>query len=199
MKSRLSILFQRVFTNALIGCTLLTLLTPTSLLAGIIGSNLSDADYLNKFGTSRRQQTCPSRSEPRTGRLSVDQAIKYARCWFEEDGYGLNFVDFSNFQLSPPRRATGRDSIGSSLDRNQPVYDIKAYAVSYHCTPISRVPDYDPNFLGAPGKNCSLTGSDIRDPINSNGVCYKNLNERWTCRLGITDSRKNIYGPPPAN
>jgi hypothetical protein len=193
MKSRLSILFQRGFAKALIGCTLITLLTPTSLKAE---GRLSDAEYLTTFGTSRRPQTCPSRSEPRTGQLSVAQAIKYTRCIYEVEGERLKFLDISNFQLSPPRRATERDFVRFNVERNQPIYAIKAYAVSYFCFPQKNTAS--PDDLGAPGKNCDITGSEIRDPINSNGVCYKDLQERWSCRLGITPG-KRLYGPPPAN
>jgi hypothetical protein len=191
MKSKLTTLFQRGFANALVGCTLITLLTPTSLLARIVDANLPDAEYLATYGTSRRQQACPSRSEPRTGRLSVAQAIKYTRCYFEEEGYKLNFVNISNFQLSAPRQATERDVVRFNVERNQPIYVIKAYAVRYSCLPISSA-------RTIAGKNCDISGSQIRDPLNSDGVCFKDLQERWSCRLGITPG-KNVSGPPPAN
>jgi hypothetical protein len=183
--------------TSFIGCTLLTLLTPASLLAEI-GSNLTDADYLTKYGTSRRPQSCPSKSEPRTGRLSVAQAIKYARCYVEEEGYGLNFVDVSKFQLSPPRRATETDYIRHNVDRNQPVYNIKAYALRYHCVPINREPSVNPTYFGTPGNSCSLDGSQIKDPFNSDGICFKDLTERWSCRLYIPLSRGRIQVSPPA-
>jgi hypothetical protein len=201
MKSKLSTLFQRSYANAIIGCVLLTLLTPTSLLAEV-AANLTDAEFLTTFGTIRRPQTCPSKSEPMTGRLSVAQAIKYTRCFFEERGSlkvesehtRLYFVDLSNFQLSAPRKATERDYIRFNVERNQPIYVIKAYAVSYHCFPISN----SGSSIGGPGKSCSVSGSDIKDPLNSDGVCYKDVQGRWTCRLGITPG-KDMWGPPPAN
>lgn len=189
MKSKLSILFQRGFAKALIGGTLLTLLTPTS----VVKAELTDAEYLTTFGTSRRPQTCPSRSEPRTGQLSVAQAIKYTRCIYEVEGERLKFLDISNFQLSPPRRATERDFIRFNVERNQPIYAIKAYAVSYFCFPISN----SGSSIGGPGKSCDISGSKIRDPLNSDGVCFKDLQERWSCRLGITPG-KRVWGPPPA-
>jgi hypothetical protein len=180
--------------TSLIGGVLLTLLTPTSLLA-----QLSDSEYLTTFGTSRRPQTCPSQSEPRAGRLSVAQAIKYTRCWFE-DGKGVHFIDISNFKLSPPRKVTEQDSLRqwtiNNIDKTQPMYDIKARAVSYNCYSINT--GSNPNYFGAPGKNCSIYGSDINDPINSVGICFKDLTERWSCRLTITISDKKIWGPPPA-
>jgi hypothetical protein len=189
MQSKLSI--------SLIACTLLILLTPTSLLA-----QLTDAEYLTNYGTSRRSQTCPSRSEPKTGRIGVAQALKYTRCWFEDTNRGVHFADISNFKLSPPRRVTERDSLQpwtvNNIDRTQPMYDIKARTVLYYCRSIVRISDYNPNSLGAPGKNCSIDGSDTRDSLNSSGICFKDLTERWSCRLTVSISGKKIYGLPPA-
>jgi hypothetical protein len=190
MKSKLTLGF--------IACSLLTLLTPTSLLA-----QLTDAEYLTKFGTSRRAQTCPSRSEPTTGRISVAQALKYTRCWFEDTNRGVQFADISNFKLSPPRKVSEQDSLQpwtvNNIDRTQPMYNIKARVVLYDCIPVIRDPSLNPNYFGAPGKNCSLRGSDTRDPLNSSGVCFKDLTEKWSCRLTVTISGKKIYGQPPAN
>jgi hypothetical protein len=201
MKSKLSTLIPKGFAKALIGCTLLTLLTPTSLLAQV-GSDLSDADYLTRYGTSRRPQTCPSRSEPRAGRLSVDQAIKYTRCWQEATGYGriVTFVDISNFKLSAPRRVTEKDSLGqwtiNRIDPTQPMYDIKARAVRYSC---SRILTESVGGFHGPGKNCSIEGSDISDSLNGIGICFKELTETWSCRLTVIGSGKKISGSPPAN
>jgi hypothetical protein len=190
MKSKLTLGF--------IACSLLTLLTPTSLLA-----QLTDAEYLTKFGTSRRSQTCPSRSEPTTGRISVAQALKYTRCWFEDTSQGVKFADISNFKLSPPRKVSEQDSLQpwtvNNIDRTQPMYDIKARVVLHDCFPVIRDPSLNPNYFGAPGKNCSLHGSDSIKSLNGIGVCFKELTERWSCRLTVSGSGKKIYGPPPAN
>jgi hypothetical protein len=191
MKSKLLIGF--------IGCTLLTLLAPTNLLAQV-GSNLSDADYFTKYGTSRRPQTCPSRSEPRKGRLTVAQAIKYTRCWHEDNNRSITFVDISNFKLSPPRRATEQDSLGqwtiNRIDRTQPMYDIKARAVRYSCSGILSA---QTGRIFGPGKNCRIEGSDISDSLNGIGICFKELTETWACRLTVIGSGKKIWGSPPAN
>jgi hypothetical protein len=181
---------------SLIGCTLLTLLTPTSLLARI-GDDLTDAQYLQAYGTTRRSQTCPSTVEPTTGRISVAQAIKYSRCWLEYSTISVHYADISNFKLSLPRKVTEQDSLRqwtiNYIDKNQPIYDIKARAVVYYCTQISGYGPY-----GLPGKNCRIEGSDVGGLINSVGICFKTLTERWDCRLTVTVSGERIYGPPPA-
>jgi hypothetical protein len=170
----------------IIGGMLLTLLTPTSLKA-----------QQETYGTSRQPQTCPSRSEPRTGRLSVAQAIKYSRCWFEENSRGVHFADISNFKLSPPRQVTEQDSLQqwtiNKIDRTQPMYDIKAHVVYYMCSGIQ----YDPQVrVNQPGKNCQLIGAVESNPLNSNGICFKDLTEQWHCRLTVMG--KPVSGPPPA-
>jgi hypothetical protein len=180
MRSRLTI--------GIIGWILLTLLTPTSL----------KAQPETRYGTSRQPQTCPSRSEPRTGRLSVPQALNYTRCWFEENSRGVHFADISNFKFSPPRQVTEQDSLQqwtiNKIDRTQPMYDIKAHVVYYMCQPVSN--NINPNYFGAPGKNCQLIGSVESNPLNSSGICFKDLTEQWHCRLTVKG--KPVYGPPPA-
>jgi hypothetical protein len=176
-------------TIGIIGWMLLTLLTPTSLKA-----------QQETYGTSRQPQTCPSRSEPSTGRLSVTQALKYTRCWFEDKNKsrGVYFADISNFKLSPPHQVTERDSLQqwtiNKIDRTQPMYDIKAHVVYYMCQPVHN--NIDPNYFGAPGKNCQLIGSVESNPLNSSGICFKDLTEQWHCRLTVKG--KPVYGPPPA-
>jgi hypothetical protein len=193
MKSKLSI---APLANPLIGLILLTVLTPTNSLA----QPKTDADYFTYYGTNRRPLTCPSRSEPKTGRLSVAQALKYAQCSFEDNGRPVTFADISNFRLSAPRKVTEQDSLRqwtiNNIDRTQPMYDIKAHVVHYNCGGIIRDPSLNPNYSGAPGKNCRSYGSVEKDPLNSSGICFKDLTEQWQCRL--TFQGKRVEGPPPA-
>ena len=51
------------FMTSIVGGVMLTLLTPTFLTAQDL-----------RFGTSRVPRSCPSRSAPRTGAISVEQA-----------------------------------------------------------------------------------------------------------------------------
>jgi hypothetical protein len=77
------------FTLGLIGCTLLTFLTPSLLNAQPSGFD---------FGTNRRLRTCPSKTEPRSGRISVEQAKMYVACNYEEKGVfnaSVQFVDIT--------------------------------------------------------------------------------------------------------
>jgi hypothetical protein len=197
MKSKLSTILPKSFSNALIGCTLLTLLTPTSLLAQV-GSNLSDAEYLAKYGTSRRQQTCPSRTEPLTGPISVAQAMKYAICEVEGDSErrslgDLFFLDIYSLQVGPPRRAKVKETANYELlDESQPVYDLKGRAVKYGCSSIIR-PAGHPEY----GKTCITWGSRDSDSINSSGFCFKALGGKWRCKLNpVTAKFERLQSPP---
>jgi hypothetical protein len=191
MKSRLTI--------SIIGCTLLTLLTPTILLA----QPRTDAEYPTYYGTTRRALACPSRSEPRTGRLTVAQATTYIRCLREGERQGrsrtgVNFLDIANVQLSPPHRVTERDSLRPYLigriDKTQPMYEVKAQAVYFTCTGIYNNPAY-PNTYPAEGKNCKMSGADTANSLNSYGACFKDLTGQWLCQLTIVGN--TVDSPPP--
>jgi hypothetical protein len=147
---------------------------------------ITDAEYLTRYGTSRRALNCSSssRSEPSTGRLSVAQATKHLRCLRESEGQDFNrnmieFLDILSLQVSPPRQPTEKDTLQqwtiNRIDRTQPMYDIKARAVFYHCYPIQYNPEVKVN---QPGKNCQIYGSDTSSSLNSYGVCFKDLTEK---------------------
>jgi hypothetical protein len=181
MKSKLTI--------SIIGSMLLPLLTPTSIKAQARGD----------IGTNRQQQTCPSRSEPRTGVISAAQAIKYATCEAEADRIvkspgRTDFIDITSLQVNPkPRQAEYLDIryFGNAI-ANSPVYEIKGTAVVYKCAAINNRAGG-----GRPGKNCLNTHPDDRGPNNSVGACFKEPSGNWRCRLSVGGGKGLQYGPPP--
>jgi hypothetical protein len=181
MRSRLTI--------GIISGMLLTLLTPTSIKAQAKGD----------IGTNRQQQTCPSRSEPRTGVISAAQAIKYATCEAEADrpikrSGRTDFIDIFSLTVNPkPRQAEYLDInyFGKSIE-NSPVYDIKGTAVAYSCAALDNRAGG-----GRPGKNCLNTHSDDRGANNSVGVCFREPAGNWRCRLSVGGGKGLQYGPPP--
>jgi Tetratricopeptide repeat len=170
-------------TIGIIGCMLLTLLPSTSIKAQGKGD----------IGTNRQQQTCPSRSEPRTGVISAAQAIKYATCEAEADrpikySGKTDFIDIFSLEVNPrPRRAEYLDInyFGKAI-ANSPVYEIRGTAVAYSCRSLDR---FTPR-----GKNCLNTHPDDR---NSVGVCFKEPSGNWRCRLSVGGAKDSQYGPPP--
>jgi VHL beta domain len=178
-------------TIGIVGCMLLTLLPSTSIKAQAKGD----------IGTNRQQQTCPSRSEPRTGVISAAQAIKYATCEAEADRRvkspgQTDFIDITSLQVNPkPRQAEYLDIryFGNAI-ANSPVYEIKGTAVVYKCAAINNRAGG-----GRPGKNCLNTHPDDRGPNNSVGACFKEPSGNWRCRLSVGGGKGLQLGPPPVN
>ncbi len=175
-------------TISIIGCMLLTLFAPASVNAKAQGN----------IGTNRQQQTCPSRSEPRTGAISAAQAIKYATCEEEADRIldipgRTSFIDIFSLQVNPkPRRADDVDIQYFGKDiANSPVYEIGGTAVIYRCAALDNRAGG-----GRPGKNCLNTHPDDK---NSAGVCFKAPSGNWRCRLSVGGAKGLQYGPPPGN
>ena len=111
MKSRL--------TFAIVGCTLLTLLSPGFVTA-----------QSRNVGTNRQPRTCPSRKAPTSGAIGAKQAAIYATCDRESDGYQRNystqFMDILNVQVSKPRQVRGNDlRIFNNIDTTKPAYDLQ--------------------------------------------------------------------------
>jgi hypothetical protein len=180
------------FTIGILAGMLLTLLAPTSL----------KAQQETAYGTSRQPATCPLRSEPRTGRISAAQAIKYAICEVEGDRVvpqpGIaNFIEIFSLQVSRPRPVSEADWVkyGKSINRSKPIYDIKGRAILYACSKISGMAPYA---IGERGRNCQVWGSTDSDSINSVGECYIDSLDKWRCRLAY-GGVKSIQGPPPGN
>jgi hypothetical protein len=155
MKSRL--------TLGLIGYTLVTILAP------------SLPAQANDYGTIRQLRTCPSRTEPRSGRISVAQAKIYAACYYEEKGVfnaAVQFVDILSLQIAPkPRRVRDTDLRLNQIDIEKPVYELRGSIVVHTCQNITE---------GYPrGQNCSVS----RVP-KSTGKCYQTTFGDWYCMIG---------------
>jgi hypothetical protein len=191
MKSKLTVAPLAPSVIGIIGCMLLTLLTPTSLKAQAKGD----------IGTNRQPQTCPSRLEPRKGSISAAQAKIYATCEAEADRIvkksgRTDFIDIFSLKVNPkPRRAEYLDInyFGNAI-ANSAVYDIRGTAVAYSCAALDNRAGG-----GRPGKNCLNTNLGDRRPNNSVGVCFKEPAGNWRCRLSVGGGKGLQYGPPPAS
>jgi hypothetical protein len=171
MKSRL--------TRSIIGGTLLTLLAPSILPA-----------QANDYGTSRQLRTCPSRTEPRSGRISIEQAKIYAACYYEEQGVfnaSVKFVDILSLQVAPKsRRVKDSEFRLHQIDIEKPIYDIRGSIVIYNCQNITQ---------GYPrGQNCRVS----REP-KSTGKCYQTTFGDWYCLLGGSSSARPETKMPAPN
>ncbi len=150
-------------TLGIIGYTLLTIL-----------ASIQPAQA-NDYGTSRQRRTCPSRTEPRNGRISVEQAKMYVACYYEERAVfnaAVDFVDILSLQIAPKsRRARDADLRLHQIDIEKPIYEIKGSMIVHNCQNITE---------GYPrGQNCRVS----RIP-KSMGKCYQTTFGDWYCVMG---------------
>ena len=169
------------------GLTLFALSMPTMLAAQDL-----------RYGTSRVPQSCPSRSEPKTGAITARQAEKYFTCHIEQgetfDGNiphtPMNLVTDLKIEVAPKsRRATVADvyraaNLGSpiALNMDRPVYDIRGSHNSYFCDRYTAEVQKK--------QNCVLSIYP-----KSQGICFQNNFSDWFCLL--TGSSKAINGQSP--
>ena len=163
---------------------MLTILTPTLLTAQDL-----------RFGTSRKPQSCPSRAEPKTGAISVEQAKMYFTCHVEKgDTFDGNISDLSlvtnlKLQVAPKsRRANDADVFRAagqsiSLDRNKPLYDIRGSYTSYFC---GRTQPYVQD-----GTNCLASNMSA-----GKGICFKDTFGDWFCLMTSSGSQMKRAAPP---
>ena len=170
MKSRI--------TLAIVGCTLLTLLSPCLVTA-----------QSRNIGTNRQPRACGSRMAPTSGAIDAEQAAIYAACDRETGGYQNNFstqfMDILNVQVSKPRQVRGNDSrIFNNIDTTKPAYDLQGSVVHYMCHTIGG---------GHPaGGNCTVS----RVP-ESVGVCVQDTFSKWSCNMSYYTPKPEYQMPPP--
>ena len=180
------------FTLRMIGCTVLTVLTTTTVIAQTL-----------PYGTARKPRTCPSRVEPKKGAPSVEQAKKYFLCdqesQFGTPGQGgTNFIRLISdltLQVAPSSRPFNETDLeynsnyegNLSMSTKKPVYDIRGSFTIYTCFEIrgrSRLP----------GKNCN-----VDQFTNSTGICFQNTFGDWHCRMKGSSKEIGDDLPPPEN
>jgi hypothetical protein len=150
----------------IIGCTLLTILAPSI-------QPVQARDY----GTSRQLRSCPSRTEPTRGRISVEQAKMYVACYYEDQpitGPDVKFVDILSLEIAAkPRAARPIDLRLVDIDIEKPIYELRGSLVVHTCENL--VSQYN-----APrGQNCSI-GRELK----AIGKCYQTPFGEWHCVMG---------------
>jgi hypothetical protein len=155
-------------------------------------TNLAAQDL--RYGTSRVPQSCPSRSEPKTGAITARQAEEYFTCHVEDgaSSYNMSFVTDLKIQVAPKsRRATMADvsraansGTPTALNTDRPVYDIRGSYNDYFCGRTTKEVQEK--------RNCILSTFP-----KSQGICFQNNFSDWFCLL--TGSNKVISrdSPPP--
>lgn len=180
------------FTLRIIGCTLLTVLTPTILTAQTL-----------PYGTARKPHTCPSSVEPKKGAPSVEQAKMYFLCdqelQFKTPGQGgvsssLWLISDLTLQVAPNSRPvngtdveynTNQRGEHLSINTEQPVYDIRGSFTRHICYEIR-------GRSHLAGKNCT-----VEQFPNSTGICFRNTFGDWHCRMKGSSKKIGDDLPPP--
>ena len=172
-------LMNQKLTSLISVCAALILFNPATLVA-------QTPDY----GTARRPRTCPSRANPITGKLTIEQAKIYFICDYEVDTPILHLVNDVNLQISSRSRPANNFSdfrIKGALNMNvkKGVYDIRGSFTSYTC--FNATP-------GREGKNCDIAY------LSGTGICFNNTSDEWHCRMlsaPVKEGERNV--PPPTN
>lgn len=171
----------------LVGCTAITLLIPNSLQARTV-------DY----GTPRKPRVCPSRVEPKTGPINVNQAKMYFTCGSESESLGnirqaqLVLIDDLTIEVAPRGRKFLKTDLNYikeggkyiAIDTERPVYDIRGSFLLYSCRPIATT--------RPAGRNCF----GYRYPA-SQGICFQSTFGEWHCTMRGNREKIADPGPPP--
>jgi hypothetical protein len=166
--------------------------TAITLACSLVGPHSARAQEPQwNWGTSRQLVTCPDKTNPKTGTLTVAMATTYITCFYEErEPYDANvtFADILSLQLVTKRKARTRDiMLWPDIDRKRSVYDLRGSMVVHSCTNIT-TNQYSPK----QGENCSR--SEIP---KAKGTCWVDIVGEWSCYLGGTDPSPLRKQPAP--
>jgi hypothetical protein len=143
------------------------------------------------WGTSRQLATCPDKTNPKTGKMTVALATMHVVCFYEErPPYNANvtFADIASLRIVAQRKARTRDiMLWPDIDQKRPVYDLRGSMFVHTCTNITTT-EYSPK----QGANCSLSVLP-----KAKGTCWVDIEGDWSCYLGGIDPYPKRKQPAP--
>jgi hypothetical protein len=98
------------------------------------------------------------------------------------------FIDILSLQVNnKPRQVDLADvqKYGSTIDRDQPIYDIRGSVVAYSCYNLR-------GGLYQRGQNCTINRG-----AKSTGTCYKDPFGGWRCSISVSSEQQETKMPPP--
>jgi hypothetical protein len=145
------------------------------------------------WGTSRPLRTCPDKTAPAKGRMTVALATAYVACEYEEEppyNARILFVDILSLKIASQTRRvnTGDVALWPDIDQKKPIYILSGSIVVHACGNITEN-EYGPKL----GSNCIQT----RVP-KAKGNCRVDVFGEWTCYLGGYDPKPRTKEPAPA-
>jgi hypothetical protein len=160
-----------------------------STLAGSTAATAQEVQW--NWGTSRQLRTCPDKTNPKKGNMTVAVATSYVACFYEERppyDASVTFIDVLSLQFAAKRKATARDvGLWPDIDQSRPVYVLRGSIVVHTCYNIT-------NTATSPkqGENCSRS-----DAPKSKGTCWVDIVGDWSCFLFGTDPSPKRKQPAP--
>jgi hypothetical protein len=144
------------------------------------------------WGTSRQLRTCPDKTSPKKGAMTVAMATTYVGCFYEErKPYNANvtFVDVLSLQIiGKKNKPTTREiMLWPEIDRKRPVYLLRGSLLVHTCANITGN-EYGPE----QGSNCSRS-----EVPKAKGNCWVDLVGEWSCYLGGSDPSPKRKQPAP--
>ena len=135
------------------------------------------------YPTDRAIRTCPSRTSPQRGAISLAQARAYFICRYEtfngtlgEISASFHYINDLKMQIAGARTPTSADlALGyrEEIDLKQPVYPIKVNYSSASCSGYN---------LSYPNPETDGKCS-VRDEVKGVGICFRSNFGEWHCKM----------------
>lgn len=159
----------------------------------LVGSQRASAQEVQwNWGTARQLRTCPEKTSPTKGTMTVALATKYVACYYEERppyDASVTFADISSLQIVAKRQASAKDTtFVSELNTKKPVYVLRGSMVVHTCYNIIPTNEYGHK----QGSNCSQSNLP-----KATGKCVADIVGQWKCYLGAIDPSPKRKQPAP--
>ncbi len=141
------------------------------------------------YGTPRQLRTCPDRTQPSKGPISVPQAKALVACSYEDKppyNATVRFVDIVDLQIAKNTRPVNMGDISRwpQIDQQKPVNVLRGSVVVHSCA----------NLAGSQkaGSNCTRF-----ETPNAIGTCWQDQFAAWFCFLGGPAVKETRQQPAP--
>ena len=148
------------------------------------------------YPTDRAIRTCPSRTSPQRGAISLEQARAYFICRYEtftgtlgQISASYNYVNDLKMQIAGARPPTSADlALGyqEEIDLKQPVYPIKFKYSDAACR------GYNLSYPNPATDGKCL----VRDEVKGVGICFRSNFGEWHCKMRPPSSTPMRWAAP---
>jgi hypothetical protein len=141
------------------------------------------------YGTERTLRTCPDRSQPSKGPISVAQAKAYVACSYEDKppyNAAVRFVDVQKLEIASNTRPVNTQDImrWPQINQHKPIYVLQGAVVVHSCA----------NIAGSQKVGSNCIRYDVPKAI---GTCWQDQFAAWFCFLGGPTAKETRQQPAP--